>query len=94
MLFILDQQAKFWAGMEEMKAGQADLQSMVGRVIEVCASLAELQRHSEERQQRLEQAQLHLDQKVLELADAQKHTDERLSALITVVDGLVPRRPQ
>ena len=33
-------------------------------------------------------------ERFLELAEAQKHTDGRLNALITVVDGVVRKRPQ
>jgi hypothetical protein len=31
---------------------------------------------------------------VAELTTAQKHTDERLNALITIVDGLIHKRPE
>ena len=35
-----------------------------------------------------------LTKNVTALAEAQKHTDERLNALITIVDGLIHKRPE
>jgi hypothetical protein len=42
---------------------------------------------------RLLTAQVLLTGTMQELAEAQKRTDERLNALITVVDGIIPNRP-
>ena len=35
-----------------------------------------------------------LDRFIKETAEAGKHTDERLNALITIVDGVIRKRPE
>ena len=79
--FILEHQARFSAGMDEIRqeqarfsAGMNDLRQMVGQL---AAHQIELVHHIGR-----------IDNAVLTLADSQRHTDERLNALISVVQGM------
>ncbi|MEK7407743.1 MAG: hypothetical protein AAB225_21935 [Acidobacteriota bacterium] len=90
--FLLEQQAKFWTGLDELRTGlgelrravdelrrgQDQLQSTVAQVLSILVTLAEAQRRTDERLERL--------------AEAQQHTEDRLNALIAIVNGLVRRQ--
>ena len=56
-------------------------------------AIAEAQKQLVERVDRLAEAQERLTEAQERLTEMQRHTEERLNALITVVDGLIPRRP-
>jgi septal ring factor EnvC (AmiA/AmiB activator) len=93
--FILDQQAKFWAGLQEMKQQQAGLQhdhaelrSLVQRLAEEQLGLAQTLNQF---QQETRAALLALAEAQRQTAEAQRRGDERLNALIAVVDGIVRR---
>ena len=102
--FILENQAKFSAQMGELESlvgriaqQQLDLGQHVDRfqrgVSDAVMALAEAQRHLAEEQQRLAETQRHLAEEQQRLTEAQRHTEERLNALISIVDGLIPRHP-
>ncbi len=108
MEFILQQQAQFAAGLDELREQVRLVTSGFG---ELSRGFGELGRgFGELRQQqaglhsivgRLAEQQLQLSTVVLAIAEeqkrlteAQRHTDERLNALISVVDGIVGRLPR
>jgi peptidoglycan hydrolase CwlO-like protein len=102
--FILGQQAKFAAGLEEMRSlvgrlaqQQLDLVEHVDHfqreITAATLAIAEEQRRLTEEQRRLTEAQRRLTEAQTRLEEAQRHTEERLNALIAVVDDLVRRRP-
>lgn len=100
MEFILNQQAKFAAGMEEMK------QEMKQAQVTFRSELAEMQRREDAEHARLRTliAQLadqvitlarhtgefedRVNNSLLALSEAQRHSEEKLNALIAVVDGM------
>ena len=105
MEFILDQQAKFWAGMQEMREDQAELRKRQADLSSLVVRLAEQQlglaQHFDQFQQEtrtallaVAEAQRHTDERLHALIEAQHHTDGRLDALIAVVDGGVRRKPK
>jgi len=98
MEFILEQQAKFWAGLQEMKEQQAAMQKAQAAVQKDQADLRSVVMRLAEHQlglaQHFDQFQQETRAALVAVAEAQRHTDERLNALITVVDGVVRRLPQ
>ena len=88
--FILENQAKFSAQMGE-------LESLVGRIAQQQLDLVQhvdrFQRGVSDAVMALAEAQRHLAEEQQRLTEAQRHTEERLNALISIVDGLIPRRP-
>ena len=102
--FILENQARVSAQMGEFSTRMNQLQDLVERIarqqVELNDHVNDFQRGISaavmaiaEEQLRLTQEQLRLAREQRLLAEAQRHTEERLNALITVVDGLIPRRP-
>ena len=100
MQFILEQQAKFFAGMEEMRTRQDKFDrqlTVLGQQLEqqnqinmaLGKAMLGLTDHVEE----LLAAQKVTDQQIRELRAAQTTTDDRLNALIGVVDGIIRRPP-
>jgi len=100
MEFILDQQAKFWAGLEETRRDQAEFRREQAELRREQTDLRRDQTDLQGLVVRIAAQQLELTQHVgrfqqeisaavLSLAEAQKHGDERLNALIAVVDGVV-----
>ena len=98
MEFILEQQAKFWAGLQEMREQQAAMQKEQAAWRQDHAELRSLVVRLAEHQlglaQHFDQFQQETRAALLTLAETQQHTDERLNALIAVVDGVVRRLPQ
>jgi len=96
--FILEQQAKFWAGLEEMRSREAELRTLVGQVaqhqLELTQHVDRIQREFSGIMMALAEEQKRLAEEQRLLAESQRHTDERLNALIEIVNGLVRRRPQ
>ncbi len=89
MQYILEQQAKFWAGMEEMRARQEEMRAQQ-------AALHQRQAATDDRLDRvpiivqeLIEIQKRAEQRMDALAQAQQRADERMDALIAVVNGLV-----
>jgi len=91
MEFILEQQAKFWAGLQQTREEQAELRSLVLRLAEQQLGLTQ---HLSQFQQETHAAIRALAEGQRALIEAQRHTDGRLDALIAVVDGVVRRLPQ
>ena len=105
MQFVLDAQAKFWAGMEAAKSRQDDFEK---RQTEFDKRQTEFDKRQATLQASIErlaescsllvdsQSRLVEDQRKSreEIAALAKRTDESLGALIAVVDGLVRRPPQ
>jgi septal ring factor EnvC (AmiA/AmiB activator) len=91
MEFILEQQAKLWAGLQQTREEQAELRSLVVRLAEHQLGLAQ---HLDQFQQETRTALVAVAEAQRQTAEALQHTDERLNALITVVDGVVRRLPQ
>ena len=87
MEFILDQQAKFWAGLEEARAGQGQLRQGLDELKDIVRGVLTIQ-------QTLIQAQLKTNEELRLLAEASRRADERMDALIVVVNGLVKRDQQ
>jgi hypothetical protein len=84
--FILEQQAKFAAGSEQLQEQmrqQAQISMAFGK------ALLGVTEHID----RLTAAQGATDERLNRFVDAQAATDERLNALIAVVGGIVRRRP-
>jgi hypothetical protein len=84
--FILEQQAKFAAGLEQLQEQmrqQGQINMAFGK------ALLGVTEHID----RLAAAQATTDERLNRLVDAQAATDERLNALIAVVDGIVRRPP-
>jgi hypothetical protein len=81
--FILDQQAKFFAGLEELRQQMTNLRQQV----------SEFAGQQGQINMSLGKAMLGLTEHVETLVAAQAHTDRRLDALIRVVDGIVHRPP-
>ena len=96
--FILDQQAKFWTGLEEMRGRQAEHERFVLRLaehqLELTQNVERIQREFSGMMLTLAEEQKRLAEEQRLLAESQRHTDERLNALIEIVNGLVRRRPQ
>lgn len=101
MEFILDQQAKFAAGLDEMRQARAELQNQLAEtqrredaeharlrslIAQVADQLIILARHAGEFEDRVNNS-------LIALSDAQRHTEEKLHALIAVVDGIQRGRP-
>ena len=88
--FILENQAKFSSQMGE-------LESLVGRIAQQQLDLGQhvdrFQRGVSDAVMALAEAQRHLAEEQQRLTEAQRHTEERLNALISIVDGLIPHRP-
>ena len=87
MEFILDQQAKFWAGLQEMRAEQRQFRLDLDELKDIVRGVLAIQ-------QTLIQAQLKTDEELRRLAEASRRSDERMDALIAVVNGLVQRERQ
>ena len=95
--FILDQQAKFFAGMEEMRRHDEEMRQCQDKFDQQLSALgkqmsdfAEQQRHIN---MSLGKAMLGLTEHIDRLTAAQAATDERLNALVGVVDGMIRRPP-
>ena len=99
--FILDQQAKFFAGMEQMRQEfRQDMEEMRQEMREQAAAqgkinmaLGKAMLGLTEHIDRLTAAQAATDERLKTLTAAQAATDERLNALIAVVDGIVRHLP-
>ncbi len=95
--FLLQQQAKFFAGLEEMRAQQAGINQQQAQINQQQAQINQQQAQINQQQGQINmslgKALLGLTDHVDKLIAAQSHTDERLNALIAVVDGLVHRPP-
>jgi hypothetical protein len=76
-------------GTHENGSGDSRLDRLEG----LMALLIEDHVQFREEHKHLLTAQVLLTGKMAELAEAQKHTDERLNALITIVDGVIRKRP-
>lgn len=76
---------------------QSDLVQQVDQfqrgVGDAVIAIAEEQKRLTGEQRRLTEEQRRLTEEQRRLAEAQRHTEERLNALITIADGLIPRRP-
>jgi len=83
MDFILEQQAKFFVGLEELRQQMTGLRQQVSQFAEQQSQI----------NMSLGKAMLGLTEHVEKLISTQAHTDERLNALIGVVDGVVHRPP-
>lgn len=109
MEFILGQQAKFFAALEESRRDMRDRDATMRSFVETIArQQLELTEHVNyfqreisaavlaiaEQQKLLAEEQRRLAEQQALLAEAQRHTEERLNALIVVVDGIVRRPPQ
>lgn len=86
MQFILEQQAQFTVGMQELKEAHAESEKrstqLEGAMVGVVNMLGKLT----EAQVRQAEAQKISDANIAELVEAQKQTDERLNALINMVE--------
>ncbi len=98
MQFILDQQAQFWASLQQMREAEAAAhaaleteqkrqQEVLGGVIAVVAQLAT-------GQQVLVEAQKRTEERVQELSARVQDVTDNMNALIKVVDDLVRRDGQ
>jgi hypothetical protein len=76
-------------GTHENGSGDSRLDRLEG----LMALLIEDHVQFREEHKHLLTAQVLLTGKMAELAEAQKHTDERLNALITIIDGVIRKRP-
>ena len=80
-------------GMQENGSGESRLDRLEG----LMALLIEDHVQFREEHKQLLTAQViltdRLDRFIKETAEAGKHTDERLNALITIVDGVIRKRP-
>lgn len=94
MEFILDQQAKFWAGLEELRAGQKQLRQGLDELRQGLDELKDIVRGVLTIQQTLIQSQLKTNEELRLLTEASRRADERMDALIAVVNGLVKRDQQ
>ncbi|CAN5352602.1 hypothetical protein BH18ACI2_BH18ACI2_04410 [soil metagenome] len=93
MQFILEQQAQFTVGMQELKEAHAGSEKRITQLEGAMVGVVNMFGKLTEAQIRQAEAQKISDTKMAELAEAQKqtdeqmrHTDERLSALINVVE--------
>lgn len=104
MEFILQQQAKFFAGMEEMRLRDEEarrrqdtfdqrLNSFVEKQEKVNMALGKAMLGLTDHIERLTAAQAATDERLNRLTAAQSATDDRLNALIGVVDDIVRRPP-
>src|SRR5437867_1357068 len=95
--FILDQQAKFFAGLEELRQQMTELRQQMTDLGQQVSEFAGQQRQINQQQSQINmslgKAMLGLTEHVETLVSAQAHTDRRLDALIGVVDGIVHRPP-
>lgn len=96
--FILDQQAQFAVGMQQLREAHEALTGEVRRVAQNQLALAESQGRQQEMigqsvtiVRQLAENQQRTDQRVKELAESQHHTDQNLNALIKTVDELIRR---
>jgi len=87
--FLLEQQAKFWTGLEEMRAEQrggfAQVHEMFGRLITVADNLVEAQAGANERIDRLAESHLQmgetqrrLSEEMRLMAEAQRRLSEEM----------------
>ena len=93
MEFILDQQAKFAAGMEDLRGQVAELTSGLDQTHRDQAAIQAIVGRLAEQQLQLSNIVLAISQEQKRLVEAQRHTDERLNTLIDIVDGMVRRPP-
>ena len=102
--FILDQQAKFFAGLNEMRqemreqaAAQGKINMALGKAMlgltDHIERLTAAQSATDEQLKRLAETQAATDERLRRLAETQGATDERLNALLAVVDGIVRKEP-
>lgn len=109
MQFILDQQAKFFAGMEDMREKMEESRQLHDKLEKQVSEFAEQQAKINmslgkamlgltEHIEKLTAAQATTEEQLKSLAAtqaaAQAATDERLNALINVADDLVRRTPR
>jgi hypothetical protein len=94
--FILDQQAKFAAGMVDLQARQdrfqtdlGDLRSIVARVVTIQERFASGLERLAEAQLRTEEAHRKTEEAQRKTAEAARQTEEKLNALIAIVDGMI-----
>ncbi len=96
--FLLDQQAKMFAGIEELRAGIEELRGGIeelrGGIEELRGGMKEFREQQAQINVSLGRAMLGLTENMDKLAAAQTEGAERLNALIVVVDGLVRRSQQ
>ena len=95
--FILDQQAKFFAGLEESRQQMMDFRQQMTdfrqQVSEFVGQQGQINQQQGQINMSLGKAMLGLTEHVQTLVAAQAHTDRRLDALIGVVEGIVHRPP-
>ena len=86
MEFILGQQAKFAAGLEEMRERQGVLQSFVERIAQQQLDLTQhvnhFQREISAAVLAIAEAQRQLTEEHARLEEAQRHTEERLNRIV------------
>lgn len=88
--FLTEQQAKFAASIQKIEEVQArfssglqEVKDVIFTVVGVVGKLAEAQKQTHERLDRLGQE---TDKRIRELAEAQKRTDGRLNAFLGVLE--------
>lgn len=86
MQFIIEQQAQFTVGMQELKEAHAESEKRIAQLEGAVVGVVNLFGKLTEAQIRQAEAQKISDTKIAELAEAQKQTDERLNALINMVE--------
>ncbi|MDA2928017.1 hypothetical protein MYX78_12450 [Acidobacteria bacterium AH-259-G07] len=90
MDFLLDQQAQFYADLrkldERVDRNSKQISQLMDLLFRMGGVVEEMARQSDERFNRLVEAQEGTDARLNHLAEAQQGTDERLNVLINVVE--------
>ena len=106
MQFILDQQAKFSSGMNELRGlvGQigAAVEQIPRQQLDLTQHVDQFQREISaamlaiaQEQQRLAEGHRRHQEEIKEIREIQRHNDEALGALMRIVDDLIRgQRPQ
>lgn len=96
--FILDQQAKFAVGLEELRHHLSETNARLDRVVAVqetqAGMITSLGLHLGQLAAKVDKLSDRVDKlsdKVDQLADMQRHTDGRLNIVISQVDDLIRR---
>jgi len=88
MQFVAQQLGKCATGIERLTAAQVRTDGMIRNLVDVSLSLAN---RLQERDDRLDRLGKQTDERLNRLAEAQEWSDGKLDALIDIVDKLVRR---
>ncbi|HZB45761.1 MAG TPA: hypothetical protein VE360_10975 [Pyrinomonadaceae bacterium] len=86
MEFVLNQQARFSEGMEQLRESHAQAEKRIGNLETAFVGLTSIVTDIGKAQQALTERVTQLAADIAELREAQAHTDQRVNALIDIIE--------